>query len=185
MSQVADSILAFLEKHPLEALQQYERNLHSRHADALRKRFGATMSLLRIAYELDLERLPLLHAAARKQERRRLRLASAQRILTLHRDRTALQEIADRFPRLVLEGTLQQQFCSKLAAEFKPDLMIPDSVRDTVVVKLIEALRVVLRVGAPTTRDSAIEGLGAYCVARGSRGSASAGNTPLCRARQR
>jgi hypothetical protein len=162
VNDAAEAISSLLvAERPLDALRTYEGHMRSAGAEALRTRFGPTMNLLRLAYDLDFEQLSLRHAQARKEERRRVRQATVQRILELADDERRLKRTARRLPRLVLDGTLQQQFCSKLAATFTPDLNVPDTVRDTIVASLIEALGVVLRVGAPTTRDAAIEGLGA------------------------
>jgi hypothetical protein len=74
-----------------------------------------------------------------------------------------LTTIGSAFEDLVLEGTLQQQLCCKLAIALgtKRDVPLPPTLIEPVIRKLIDALKVVVRVGAPTTRDSAVEGLGA------------------------
>ena len=63
----------------------------------------------------------------------------------------------------VLKGTLQQQVACKFAIQLGLHLpkKMPPSVRTLAVMPLIDALLEVLRLGAPTTRDTAVEGLGA------------------------
>ncbi len=74
-----------------------------------------------------------------------------------------LQQIGSLIPSLVLEGTLQQQFFCKLATRFGFGRTTPveDLVVSLVGGPMIRALHDVIRVGAETTRDSAIEGMGA------------------------
>jgi hypothetical protein len=66
-------------------------------------------------------------------------------------------------PDFVLDGSSQQQFACKLATQLGLQSAndTPTSVRDCVVIPLVKALIEVLRLGAPTTRDAAVEGLGA------------------------
>lgn len=119
----------------------------------------------RIAPE-TLTDLPLRYAAARKGERRELLIAAVEQIVSMGREsdgghRPTLHSLGSMFPELVLQGTLQQQFACKLATRLAltPD-DVPHLVMELVVEPLIEALISVLMVGAPTTRDAAVEGLG-------------------------
>lgn len=157
----AERIKDALRRRSLDALRLYETALAGPGADDLKRRFGATMALLASARDLDLEALPRLYAGARGDDRRRMREVAVDRLLELRNDRAALHGIGARFPRLVLEGSLQQRFCCRLAADLGLRTDVHGAVVHDVMVPLIEALRVVLRVGAPITRDAAIEGLGA------------------------
>lgn len=79
-------------------------------------------------------------------------------------ERRSLDRIAAAFETLVLAGTLQQQLCCKIAIELtepRGEATLPPPVNEHLVDPLVEALIIVVRVGAPTTRDSAVEGLGA------------------------
>ena len=78
-------------------------------------------------------------------------------------DIVVLTRIGNDLNELVLEGTLQQQLCCKLAIGLtaKREVALPPLLIEHVLASLIKALKAVLRVGAPTTRDNAIEGLGA------------------------
>jgi hypothetical protein len=152
---------ALKERKLLHGLRLYHDGLRIEQGGELRHRFGETMRFLEAANVLDFEHLSKLHAGVRRDSRRRLRGATVERILELAGDKPMLRVIGSCFSRLVLAGTLQQRFCSKLATEFGDPAAIPDSVRDEVMTPLIGALQTVLRVGAPVTRDDAIEGLGA------------------------
>src|SRR5258708_31654399 len=82
-------------------------------------------------------------------------------ILEAGQEWSTLHEIGRSAEPLVLEGTIQQQFFCKLANTLGVRASVPGPVIRLVVRPMICALRVVLRVGAETTRDAAIEGLGA------------------------
>lgn len=119
------------------------------------------MRLLEYADALDLDELSYRHATARGEDRKRVRAAVVARIIELEGDHTTLRSLGARLPELILEGTLQQRFCCKVASDFGLLQDVPQSVRREVFEPMIKALRVVLRVGAPATRDAAVEGIGA------------------------
>jgi hypothetical protein len=62
----------------------------------------------------------------------------------------------------ILDGPLHQQLACWLATQlgFPSSIQLPKSVCALIVALLIEALIVVFRRGAPTTRGAAVEGLG-------------------------
>lgn len=151
---------ALVDGKPLTALRHYDNGVHEGHAGEL-KRFARTMELIRAAHDLDLARLPELHADARRNDRRRIITAVVHRLLQLEDDRVRLKAIGDSLPTLVLAGTLQERFCTKLAVQLGLRSSIPDNVRDEIVRPLTKALVTLIHVGAPTTRDAAVEGLGA------------------------
>ncbi|MFL6246388.1 MAG: hypothetical protein ACJ74H_10220 [Thermoanaerobaculia bacterium] len=106
----------------------------------------------------------------RKQQRRELldvvdtlvSLGSPAQEHSEREARASLQRLGEYMPSLVLEGTLQQQFFCKLATRFGfRRAAVTNVVVDLVVLPMIDALRDVIRLGAETTRDSAIEGMGA------------------------
>ena len=103
--------------------------------------------------------------ASRREERKRIATLAVNEIVAIGHagDVALLTRIGNDLRDLVLEGTLQQQLCCKLAIELtgKRPVPLPDPLTVHVLLPLITALKVVVRVGAPTTRDNAIEGLGA------------------------
>lgn len=166
MTSIAQTISDELKrKRPLRALERYEEGLALPGGDALKDRFGDTMSRIAAARDITHDRaraqLPELYGGARREDRTRLLIAVIDRLFELEGDRDALQRFGLSLPSLVLDGTLQQQFCCKLAVRLGLADAIPQAVRSDVVLPLMRALIVVLRLGAPTTRDAAIEGLGA------------------------
>jgi hypothetical protein len=131
-----------------------------------------TLTGVKLDSEEDLRKLTLQHAAARRSDQHRLVDAVVEMIAKLglaaekrknSAEHKTLVEFARLVKRLVLEGTLQQQFFCKVAAKLgvKREQPLAKAVKKTVVPKMIDALVDVMRVGAETTRDSAIEGLGA------------------------
>ena len=79
-----------------------------------------------------------------------------------------LYAIGASFQPLVLEGTVYQQLVSAFAVQLGS--LAPGElarVRAAVVTPLVDALVTLLRVGAPNTRDSAVEGLGALLKGAG------------------
>ena len=124
----------------------------------------------RIAAE-TIDELPLLYAAARREDRRELLFAAVNQIMSTGVDaeaptaveqRAQLKRLGEKFPQLVLNGTFQQQFACKLATwlALPREIPLPASVMTNVIAPLTDALIAVLRVGAPATRDAAVEGLG-------------------------
>jgi hypothetical protein len=77
-------------------------------------------------------------------------------------DLLRLKNLGQYFPKFVLLGTLQQQFTCKLATHLLSSRGrdIPPVVVDEFIAPLSKALISVLHLGAPTTRDAAVEGLG-------------------------
>src|SRR5258708_26362145 len=75
-------------------------------------------------------------------------------ILEAGQEWSTLHEIGRSAEPLVLEGTIQQQFFCKLANTLGVRASVPGPVIRLVVRPMICALRVVLRVGAETTRDA-------------------------------
>lgn len=118
-----------------------------------------------------LDDLATRYASARRQDRKQLLSRFVDLLLELGRDadrepapleRTILERIGNA-PDFVLKGTLQQQVACKLATHLglRDVNEIPRSVNECVVLPVIDALIEVLSLGAPTTRDAAVEGLGA------------------------
>lgn len=170
-----------LPREPLKALSVYEDGL-TRNAtsplvvDGLRRRYANTMELLvaatRIGTDEGLRRLPEAFATARRRDQKRLLAAVVDKLAevghTAEQDENskeyeALRRMGRLVRSLVLEGTLQQQFFCKLATRlgFVRATALPPTVVELVAVPMISALHDVIRVGAETTRDSAIEGMGA------------------------
>jgi MFS family permease len=118
-----------------------------------------------------LRELPQRYASARDEDRRQLLSATVDQIMDMGvaADPTILKDLGDEFPQLVLNGTLQKQFACKLATNLVSPRAagIPPSVIDCIVVPLSEALISVLMLGAPATRDAAVEGLGGLLKLRG------------------
>jgi hypothetical protein len=161
----AQTISEALFDHPLHALALYEQRVISPDGETLKRRFQETMTLIAAARNIGDDQarrhLPELYYAARREERRRLIAATIDRLFELADDRPTLHRIGRSLPALVHEGALHQQFCCKLATRLGLRAPLPEPVHSEIVLPLIEALIVVLRVGAPTTRDAAVEGLGA------------------------
>lgn len=155
---------ALRRQQPLEALKRYEEARASAKAEALGRQFGGTMDLIAAARDIDITRnfrtLSQFYANARRPNRTRILIAVVHRLIELAEERATLRQIGESLSDFVLEGTLQQQFCCKLAARMGLAGSIPAAVHE-VLDRLVPALIVVLRVGAPTTRDAAVEGLGA------------------------
>jgi hypothetical protein len=118
-----------------------------------------------------LEELAERYAAARRRDRPQIVENFIGELMELDRAadeesvafaRMALVQLGGA-PDFVLQGTLQQQVTCKLAIRL--GLRLPRtmsrSMKDLVVMPLIDALIKLLRLGAPTTRDTAVEGLGA------------------------
>lgn len=167
---VVDTIRTELECHPLQALQTYEDAIAGDKAAAadLEAIFEPMMGLARFGKAIDenslVEKAPALFASPRHVERQLLVSACADQLVLLGQrgEKERLARIGNAFEALVVEGTQPQQLCGRIAialgdkseAEVRPLL-------EPVGKKLVEALQVVLRAGAATTRDSAVEGLGA------------------------
>jgi hypothetical protein len=116
--------------------------------------------------------LALLHAGAKREDRHDLVIAAVNQIMRIGVDAEVptavekhahLKRLGEKFPQLVLNGTFQQQFTCKLATwlALPRESPMPLSVMTHVIEPLTDALIDVLRVGAPATRDAAVEGLGA------------------------
>lgn len=71
-----------------------------------------------------------------------------------------MASLAAAFPKFVYDGTMQQQLTCKFAVHLGLKKFIPPSML-RITGALIEAMYIVLVVGAPATRDIAVEGLGA------------------------
>lgn len=106
---------------------------------------------------------------ARRSDRRTLVKAASQALLRLglHADDDAasmgaLSTLAERLPRWVLDGTVQQQVVCKLAIHLGlTNATPPRALLDVLRNSMIPALQTVVDIGAPATRDIALEGLGA------------------------
>ncbi len=118
-----------------------------------------------------IDEMPRLYAAARREDRSELLNAAANQIATIgdiadgptgDKHRAQLGRLGQKFPQLVLRGTFQQQFACKLATRLAlpRSSPMPASVMSSVIEPLVGALIDVLRLGAPATRDAAVEGLG-------------------------
>jgi hypothetical protein len=164
-----EAIKAALPVRPLLALslyQQEEKVATSPLVERYRQRFGETMECVEAGQKIDdpqgLLVLPDKYASARKLDAKRLLGAAIERLLELRDEHEVLERIGKAFKSLVLEGTLLQQFCCKLAARIalRGEAEIPPPLKQYILEPLVEALRDVIRVGAEMTRDAAIEGLG-------------------------
>ena len=115
--------------------------------------------------------LPERYARARREDRKQLLCAAVDQIVATgvaadletgatYRER--LKRLGEQLPKLVLHGTFEQQFACKLARYLAAPraVALPRSVIECIVEKLADALIAVLTLGAPTTRDAAVEGLG-------------------------
>ena len=87
---------------------------------------------------------------------------AAQLVEMAHSGDPELAQIGHAFPDFVLKGTRQQQVACRLAMHVPRG--VPQALRDLVVPEWIDALIKILRLGAPTTRDAAVEGLGALLM---------------------
>jgi len=122
--------------------------------------------------EKTLDGLPQEYASARREDRKKLLTGAVQKIVALgvtadHESvlacREELMKLGAKLPALVLRGRLEQQFACKLATQLalpRPRIKLPKCVIGCVVEPLTRALIDVLTLGAPTTRDAAVEGLG-------------------------
>lgn len=158
-----------LKDRPLEALIIYEKELanQTESSNDLRIAYQSTMefaicgrSIGTAEWQSD---APRLSGSPRHDDRRVLVEVTVAQLLALGRERSPLlQGLVEMFDTLVLEGPQEQQLCGRLAVALgqrSREELAP--LRDLVAEPLIKALEVVLRVGAATTRDSAVEGLGA------------------------
>jgi hypothetical protein len=174
IASIGRTICKELVKRPQKALRIYQSGITSATtplvADSLRRRFAKTMRLVEAASKIDTDQglrdLPEQFAAARRKEQKRLLEAVVDKLAELGAvpgKEGELKRIGDVIPSLALEGTLQRQFFCKLATRlgFQRPVPLPKTVINGVVVPMIHALSSVIRVGAETTRDSAIEGMGA------------------------
>ncbi|HKR65343.1 MAG TPA: hypothetical protein VJZ00_16545, partial [Thermoanaerobaculia bacterium] len=170
LAELIERMRAALKASPLDALRIYEEETAARtpEAERLREKFESTMEYARSGRAISARELltnaPRLFGSPRANERQLLIAASVEQLVVLgiRGEFDALREIGAALRTLVLEGTQQQQFCGRLAVELgqrSADEAHP--LRAPVIVPLIHSLRIVLRVGAATTRDSAVEGLGA------------------------
>ncbi|HWS71331.1 MAG TPA: hypothetical protein VN605_04425, partial [Thermoanaerobaculia bacterium] len=112
-----------------------------------------------------------LYSYARPTDRRAILDAGVRRLSAIATEAAAhprseraeiLRHIGAACEPLVLEGTVYQQLVSAFAVKLG-SLAVDDlaRLRGPVVTPLVRALVTLLRVGAPNTRDSAVEGLGA------------------------
>src|ERR1041384_7750243 len=170
-------IKADIDRNPLYALSVYENALRTARSELVRERlehvFGDPLSFVTAGRDIQPEHmwdlLPEKYRGARSRDRKRLVKAIVDRLfecgIAAHHEqapeRELLAGVGATFETLVLTGTLDQQFVCKIAVEIGRKQAIPDVFRTSICEPLISALITVLRVGAPTTRDSAVEGLGA------------------------
>lgn len=170
LERVVGALREKLKKRPLAALQLYGLAIANKsdRGNHLKAVFEDEMEIARFGKEISREGLErksaLLFSSPRQSERELLVASCVAGLVNLGvqgaQDR--LRAIGETFATFVLDGTQQQKFCGRLAiglglrssAEIQPLLQ-------TIVEPLIDALLVVLRVGAAPTRDSAVEGLGA------------------------
>ncbi|HEV7484299.1 MAG TPA: hypothetical protein VGQ65_01360 [Thermoanaerobaculia bacterium] len=166
-----------LDVNPLYALSIYDDTMRRATSEFVRERldhvFSDALSFARAGQDIlpkhIFDVLPDKYRRARQRDRRRLVKAIADRLFEYgvaagnrqDAERDLLAGIGNSFERLILTGTLDQQFACKLAVELGHKQAMTDALRSLVCAPLISALITVLRVGAPTTRDSAVEGLGA------------------------
>lgn len=177
MTDIAQVISDALKAEPLLALRHYEAGITSpRDADRLKHRFQITMDVIAAGRDIDDESrlvdLAVSYAKARPSDRKRLLAAAVDKLIGLgvvadppnngELQKRLLITIGDRLRRLVLSGTLQQQLVCKLAIQLglPRAIAVPRSVREHLIRPMIDGLIDVLTLGAPTTRDAAIEGLG-------------------------
>src|ERR1044071_9729426 len=178
--QLGEAIIAALPREPLAALSLYENGIKAATSPLvvarIQNRFRDTMKVVAAGRDVGsanvLSKLAYLFVSAREDDRDRLIASVVDQLVSLgvvaqeptatDQQRT-LKRIGDELPSLVLEGTQHQQFCCKLAIGLgtRRAISLPDPVVAYVARPLIQALKIVLRVGAPTTRDGAVEGLGA------------------------
>jgi hypothetical protein len=166
-----------LDVNPLYALSVYDDTMRRAASKLVRERldhvFSDALSFARAGRDIRPEHmfdvLPDKYRRARQRDRRRLIKAIADRLFECgiaashgqQAERDLLAGVGNSFERLILTGTIDQQFACKLAVELGHKRVMTDALRSLVCTPLISALITVLRVGAPTTRDSAVEGLGA------------------------
>jgi hypothetical protein len=145
-----EKIRAELERRPLKALARHERACVNDPdiAAAVETLFGPRLKLARFGRSLT---------------GRQLVAASADEIVALCHDEETqrVASIGKAFEALVVEGTQQQQLCGRIAIALGDSQHDVTPLLKSVARNLIDALQVVLRVGATTTRDTAVEGLGA------------------------
>jgi|GEM_PF-2670348 len=118
----------------------------------------------------SLDALARTYAAVHRKDRIELRMGADERIMELgdlathddERGRHELAALGGMLPKLVLRGRLEQQFACELAIQLAlpRTTALPTPVVESVFEPLVTALIDVLTLGAPTTRDGAVEGLG-------------------------
>lgn len=171
---VGQTIYRLLEPSPLEGLRLYQSTLNAiasdgddLTADRLKRRFAKVMSLLEKVHfssKNDLREMVKEFAEAASADQDRLLIAVVDMLVSLESGgQEKLEQFGKHVCSLVLEGTLQQQFFCKVATRmgFQRKVRIPTTVVNVVAGPMITALSDVIRLGAETTRDSAIEGMGA------------------------
>ncbi len=176
MKKIVRTIIESLDKNPLRALKAYEERvkLEAPLQEILEHRYGDAMVFIEAGRDIGkrLNDLPFLNVSGRREDRRRMLSAAVDQLVDLGNSADAnpsaqlhevLNQIGSVFPKLILDGPLHQQLACKLAMRLgtQRDLEMPRSVCQYIATPLIKALIVVLRLGAPNTRDSAVEGLGA------------------------
>lgn len=158
-----------LKVRPLEALGIYEDQVARKTSAAPRlvEIFKSTMEYAASGRDISRQELlknaPRLFGSPRQSDRQLLVAVAAEQLVILGKQgqTEVLEGIGEAFEALVLDGTQQQQLCGRIAVELgqhTKEEVLP--LWDSVVTPLIRSLRIVLRVGAVTTRDSAVEGLG-------------------------
>ena len=136
-----------------------------------RRRHQVDLDYKALGHSVDsdtLADLPQQYASARRVDRRQLIAAAVEQIIDMGAiaeespiHRMKLESLGKRFQTIVLEGTLQQQFVCKLATGIAVhSAAMAGVIVETIVEPLTDALITVLTVGAPRTRDAAVEGLG-------------------------
>lgn len=121
--------------------------------------------------DVDVKQLPYLYAAARREDRQTMLTSAVDEIVSLgvvadlptsEIQQRRLKELGEMLRSLVLTGTFERQFVCKLATQLglPRAISLPIAVLEHVVDPLIDALIQVLIVGPPSTRDTAVEGLG-------------------------
>jgi hypothetical protein len=166
-----------LEESPKKALSVYETAMRDATTEIVqqstRQLFGSTVRWIKDGAHIGIgvEALPKLteqYGRARRGDRRVLVKSIRDELIDLgdpnrmsEERRNLLRAIGHELPRFVLTGTVAQQLVCKLAVHIGLAPDVPCALVDAIGKEMLEAMKAVLEIGAPATRDIAVEGLGA------------------------
>lgn len=150
-----------------EVMQDVESQSSELVVTTIHRRFGPAMKWGKRGRSIRrgadvMYRLAMAYSGARRFDRNLLLENAVAELFALADTPATLESIGGIAPRFVLNGTPQQLFIAALSSRigrYVPEL--PASIRDHLAAPFIDALTIVVQVGAPAVRDAALEGLGA------------------------